>query len=53
MANHNLDQDPPKKEKENKHICSYSGQILSLYSKLQEFVVTVLLLTSTPLLQIR
>ena len=47
MTNLNLGQDVAKKEKENRQ------QLINLspYRKLQEYVVTVLLLTSTPLQQ--
>ena len=43
MANLNLGQDVANNREENKHYCSYSGQILSPRSKLQERIITVLL----------
>ena len=46
MANLNLGQDVANNRERKSFSCSYSGQI---YSKLKECVVTVLLLTSTPL----
>ena len=46
MANQNLGQDVANNSEENWQLLIYCGQILFPYSKLQECVVTVLLLTS-------